>query len=101
MKGILKFAFAACLAVVAGSASVKAQTVVLDGLGSSGLFLELGLGANSSSGTIHAACVWSENTNTAVATDTSVSTTAPGIDKGSAWVAWTKGSDGTCATAGN
>jgi hypothetical protein len=101
MKGILKFAFVACLAVVAGSASAKAQTVVLDGLGSSGLFLELGLGANSSAGTIHAACVWSENTNAAVATDTSLSTTTPGIDKGSAWVAWTKGSDGTCATAGN
>ncbi|AEU37443.1 hypothetical protein [Granulicella mallensis] len=101
MKGILKFAFVACLAVVAGSASAKAQTVVLDGLGSSGLFLELGLGANSSAGTLHAACVWSENTNTAIATDTSLSTTTPGIDKGSAFVAWTKGSDGTCATAGN
>jgi hypothetical protein len=101
MKGILKIAFAACLAVAAGSASVKAQTVVLDGLGSSGLFLELGLGASSSTGALRASCVWSENTNTAVATDTSVSTTSPGVDKGSAWVAWTKGSDGTCATAGN
>ncbi|MBB5066079.1 hypothetical protein [Granulicella mallensis] len=102
MKGILKFAFVACLAVVAGSASVKAQTVVLDGLGSSGLFLELGLGANATTtGGINASCVWSENTNTAIATDTSLSTTTPGIDKGSAFVAWTKGSDGTCATAGN
>jgi hypothetical protein len=102
MKGILKFAFVACLAVVAGSVSVKAQTVVLDGLGSSGLFLELGLGAHATvAGGINATCVWSENTNTAIATDTSLSTTTPGIDKGSAFVAWTKGSDGTCATAGN
>jgi hypothetical protein len=103
MKGILKFAFVACLAVVAGSASVKAQTVVLDGLGSSGLFLELGLGANSNFGTIHAACVWSENTNAVAASDYSLSGNPSSVlqDKGSAWVAWTKGADGTCATAAN
>jgi hypothetical protein len=93
MKGILKFAFVACLAVVAGSASVKAQTVVLDGLGSSGLFLELGLGANSSSGTINAKCVWSESSNAVTANDFSVSgnPATPLKDSGSAWVAWTTG----------
>ena len=99
MKHILKFAFAAGLAVVAGSASAKAQTVVLNGLGSSGLFLELGLGANAPTGTINAPCVWSENVNSVQANDTKVTPTA--VDKGSSWVAWTKGSDGTCGTAGN
>jgi len=94
MKAILKFAFAVCLASVAGSASVKAQTVELNGLGSSGLFLELGLGANDSAGGINAPCVWSENTNTVQANDTSTGSTLS--DKGSAWVAWTKGT-GTCA----
>ncbi len=89
MKGILKFAFAACLAVVAGSTSLNAQTVVLNGLGSSGLFLELGLGANSSSGTLKASCVWSEGSNAVIASDTSTGSTLQ--DKGSAWVAWTTG----------
>ena len=100
MKAILKFAFAVCLASVAGSASIKAQTVELNGLGSSGLFLELGLGANDSAGAINAPCVWSENTNTVQANDTSVSPTA--VDKGSAWVAWTKGTGSTasCSTPG-
>lgn len=97
MKGILKFAFAVCLASIAGSASVKAQTVTLNGLGSSGLFLELGLGANAPTGAINAACVWSENTNSAAANDTSTGSTL--TDKGSAWVAWTK-AGGTCAVPG-
>lgn len=97
MKGILKFAFAVCLASVAGSASVKAQTVTLNGLGSSGLFLELGLGANAPTGAINASCVWSENTNSAVANDTSTGSTL--TDKGSAWVAWTT-AGGTCAVPG-
>ncbi|AEU37434.1 hypothetical protein [Granulicella mallensis] len=96
MNRFLKSAFAVCLVlvVVAGSASVKAQTVLLDGLGSSGLFLQLGLGANSSSGTIHAPCVWSENTNIVAANDFSVSgnPSTPLKDAGSAWVAWTTGS---------
>ena len=97
MKGILKVVFAAGLAVVAGSASVKAQTVTLNGLGSSALFLELGLGANAPTGAINASCVWSENTNSAAANDTSTGSTLS--DKGSAWVAWTTGG-GTCAVPG-
>ncbi|HEY1742001.1 MAG TPA: hypothetical protein VGG18_02465 [Granulicella sp.] len=102
MKGILKFAFAVCLASVAGSASVKAQTVTLNGLGSSGLFLELGLGANNPGGAINASCVWSENTNTAFASDYSVSGNPSVVltDKGSSWVAWTTGG-GTCASPGS
>ena len=97
MKGILKFAFAVGLASLAGSATVKAQAVALNGLGSSGLFLELGLGANESTGPINAPCVWSENTNTVAANDTSTGSTL--TDKGSAWVAWTT-AGGTCAVPG-
>ena len=99
MKSILKLAFAVGLSVAAGSAPAPAQTVVLDGLGSSAFFLEAGLAANYSGGAINAPCVWSENTNAVVATDSSTGSSL--TDKGSAWVAWTKGSDGTCATAGN
>jgi len=97
MNSILKVAFAACLAIAAGSVSAKAQTVELNGLGSSGLFLQLGLGANDSTGKIDAPCVWSENTNTAYATDTNSGSTL--TDKGSAWVAWTTGG-GSCAVPG-
>ena len=102
MKGILKFAFAVCLASVAGSASVKAQTVTLNGLGSSGLFLELGLGANNPGGAINASCVWSESSNTVAANDFSVSGNPSVVltDKGSAWVAWTTGG-GSCAAPGS
>lgn len=101
MKCMMKvaFAFLAVLALAAGSATVKAQTVVLNGLGSSGLFLELGLGANDASGLINAPCVWSENTNTVAANDDSTSGVATLTDKGSAWVAWTTGG-GTCAAPG-
>ncbi len=104
MKSILQVAFAACLAVLAGTVSANAQTVVLDGLGSSALFLEAGLGAASSGGAIIAPCVWSENTNAVIASDTSV----PSFtlqDKGSAWVAWTTGgltpNPTNCATPGS
>jgi hypothetical protein len=47
---------------------------------------------------INAPCVWSENTSTVTATDTSVSPSA--VDTGNAWVAWTKGT-GTCAAPGS
>ncbi len=95
MKNLLKASFAVGVAVVALSANAKAQTVEVNGLGSSGLFLELGLGASSSKGNIDATCVWSENTGTVIATDTSTGTSLQ--DKGNAWVAWTKGTGGTCA----
>jgi hypothetical protein len=103
MNRFLKFAFAVCLvlAVVAGSASVKAQTVVLDGLGSSAMFYELGLGANSSNGTIHAPCVWSGINNSVAANDYSLSGNRSDSlqDKGNAWVAWTTGTGGGASCA--
>jgi hypothetical protein len=96
MKNLLKASFALGVAALALSATnAKAQTVSINGLGSSALFLELGLGANSTSGLIHASCVWSENTSTVVATDTSAG--AALTDKGNAWAAWTVGTGGTCA----
>jgi hypothetical protein len=60
MKSILRIAFAIGLAAVASAASATAQTVVLDGLGSSAYFLQAGLGASYSGGAINAPCVWSE-----------------------------------------
>jgi hypothetical protein len=88
-KGILSVAVA-CTAL---STSSHAQTVAVNGLGSSAIFLELGLATLVPvSGGVNAQCVWSENTNSVIATDTTVGTLQ---DKGSAWVAWTKGS-GTC-----
>ena len=98
LKNFLKASLAIGAAVLAVSTSANAQTVQLNALGSSALFLEMGLGANYTKG-LNAPCVWSESTNTAFATDTSVSPSA--VDKGSAWVAWTKGSSGTCTTAAN
>jgi hypothetical protein len=95
MKHILKASLALGVTVAALSANAKAQTVEVNGLGSSGLFLELGLGASSSKGSIDATCVWSENTSTVIATDTSSGTSL--LDKGNAWVAWTPGTGGTCA----
>jgi hypothetical protein len=98
MRNILKVALASCAVSAAMATPVKAQTVELTGLGSSAYFLEAGLGANYASGAINAPCVWSENTSTVTATDTSVSPSA--VDTGNAWVAWTKGT-GTCAAPGS
>jgi len=95
MKHLLKVAVAVFAVIAAISMQAKAQTVVLTGLGSSAYFLESGLGANYSSGLIKASCVWSENTSTVTAKDTSVSPAA--TDTGNAWVAWTTGTGGSCA----
>jgi hypothetical protein len=96
MKNLLKVAVAVCAALAAMSTQVKAQAVELTGAGSSGYFIQAGEGANYSSGAINAPCVWSENTNSVSATDTSVSPKA--VDTGSAWVAWTTGTGGTCTS---
>jgi ABC-type phosphate transport system substrate-binding protein len=97
MRNFLKASFALGVTVVALSANANAQKVQASGLGSSGLFLELGLGANSNKGSVQAPCVWSENTSSVVATDTSTGTSLQ--DKGSAWVAWQK-NGGTCEQPG-
>jgi hypothetical protein len=100
LKKFLKVSLVIGAAVASLSLSANAQTVKLNIIGSSAYWLEAGLGANfsgtvSNPGLIKATCVWSENTNTVAATDTSVSPSA--VDKGSAWVAWTTGTGGTCA----
>lgn len=97
LKNFLKVSLVIGAAVAALSPQANAQTVKLNIIGSSAYWLEAGLGANfSGTGSlIKATCVWSENTNTVIASDTSVSPTA--TDKGSAWVAWTTGTGGTCA----
>jgi len=102
MKKFLKTVpFGIATALIALSANAHAQTVTVNGLGSSALFLEAGLGAHNTSGPINASCVWSGNnnpnagpSNVVTAADTSVSPAA--TDSGNAWVAWTTGSGGTC-----
>jgi hypothetical protein len=99
VKNLLKASFAVGVAIASLSATSQAQTVAVNGLGSSAMFLELGLAASSattaSPAGLGATCLWTENTNTVVATDTSAGT--PGLtDAGSAFVAWTPGT-GTCA----
>lgn len=97
MKNSLKVVLAAGVAFAAMSNHAGAQTVAIKGLGSSALFLEAGLGASSATaGSIHATCVWSENTSSVVATDTSTGSSL--TDAGSAWVAWTTGTGGSCAS---
>jgi hypothetical protein len=94
VKNFIKVSLILGAAVAAVPMPAEAQTVQLNAIGSSALFFETGLGANYSKGAINAPCVWSEDTNIVFATDTSL--TPPLLDKGNAWVAWTKGI-GTCA----
>ena len=93
MKNLCKVSLAVAIATAAFSPQAQAQTVELKGLGSSAMFLQLGLAASSNSA-IGATCVWSENTNLVWASDTQ----AAALDKGSAWVAWTKGTGGSCTS---
>lgn len=96
MKNSLKAVFVAGAAVAALSIPAGAQSVKVNALGSSALFLEAGLGASSATtGSIHASCVWSENTSSVVASDNSTGTAL--TDSGNAWVAWTPGTNGSCA----
>lgn len=77
------------------SASSNAQTVTLNGIGSSAQFLELGEGAQS--GSIAATCLWTTASGV-TATDTSSGTTL--TDSGQAWIAWTPGG-GSCEAPGS
>lgn len=94
-KSLLKASLVIGAAAAALSLQASAQTVQLQVVGSSAFFLEAGLGANFSSGPINAPCVWSATSGVS-ATDSTVSPAA--LDSGSAWVAWTKGTGGTCAS---
>jgi hypothetical protein len=81
-------------------ASSNAQTVVVNGIGSSALFLELGEATSSSTSGLSAAptCIWS--TKTAV-TATDNSTYGGGkTETGNAWVAWTPATAGNNSTCG-
>jgi hypothetical protein len=96
MKTLLKVSMA--LGIAAASLStvpVQAQAVQVKALGSSALFLEIGLGAHfNGSGGLNASCVWS---GTAVATDKSITGTSL-TDSGNTWVAWTTGTGGSCSS---
>ena len=102
MKNFLKASFAVGVALIALSANSQAQTVVaVNGLGSSAIFLELGLAASAattaSPAGLGATCLWTENTNSVAATDATI----PSLpDKGNAFVAWTPGT-GSCAAPVN
>jgi hypothetical protein len=94
VKNLLKGSIALGVALAALSTNSNAQTVQVNALGSSALFLELGLAASGSS--IGASCVWSTATNgVVVASDGTVTPAA--TDTGSAFVAWTPSSAG-CGT---
>ncbi len=109
MKKLMKAAFVIGLTVIALSTRANAQTysVQLTGSGSSGLFLALGEAASYpdaftiSGSSVSATCLWTENTNSAIATDTSTGSSL--TDKGSAWVAWTPSTvnSGSCSNYGS
>lgn len=95
MKSVKLLLGGACL-LLAASGSMKAQTVAVNGLGSSALFLALGQSAASSSAGVGATCVWSTSaSNVVVAVDTSVTSDN---ETGSAWIAWTPGTGGSCTS---
>lgn len=87
--------------VCAFSATSNAQTVAVNGVGSSAIFLELGLAASAattaSPAGLGATCVWSTSTNGKV---TAIDNSTNGLgktDTGKAWVAWTP-VNGSCST---
>jgi hypothetical protein len=103
MKNFLKVSFVFVMILVVLSGYSRAQVVAVNGVGPASLFFELGLGASSSTtGTIHATCLWSSRsdigTNVVAATDTSTGSSL--IDEGAAWVAWTPQA-GSCAVVGS
>jgi hypothetical protein len=111
MKNLIKAAFAIGAAVLALSTQANTQTynVQLTGLGSSGLFLAIGQAASQPDAfldpvtgnyDLSPVCVWSEGNNSVSASDWSVSGNPSNTlnDAGSAWVAWTQSSTGSCTS---
>src|SRR5580698_1922684 len=97
LLGTIPVAIATLLFAVAGKSN--AQTVALNGLVASALFLEAGLGTPAAP--IGAPCFWTGNNsattgNVVTATDSKTAGVAAVTDTGNAWVAWTPGT-GTCA----
>ena len=75
------------------AANAKAQTVAMNGIGSSALFLEMGQAA-ALSPTVGASCTWTKGSGTVSALD---GRAGVGLtENGQAWVAWQPGT-GTCA----
>ncbi|WP_263359824.1 autotransporter outer membrane beta-barrel domain-containing protein [Acidicapsa ligni] len=105
MKMIIKSAIATGVALIALSANAHAQgitsaNVAFKGLGSSGIALELGLGASSATlGSIHATCIWSGAGLIAKDATAPFTASTPATDSGNAWAAWTP-AGGTCAAPG-
>lgn len=95
-KLVLSLSLSLAAMPLALTSNAHAQSVVLNGLGSSALFLEAGLGTTLSP--VGAQCWWTGNNsssagNVVTATDTKNS---PAVaDSGNAWVAWTTGG-GSC-----
>jgi hypothetical protein len=98
-KSIVVGSLAIALGLAGLSARSEAQTVVLNGLGSSGIFLELGQGAEAATANhgLGATCLWTTKTNV-VATDSSTGSNL--TDSGNAWIAWTPGTAGNNTTCG-
>ena len=101
MKYLVK-GFTLVAAGLAGlSACANAQTassVVLNGLGSSGIFLELGKAAAAAAPAgLGATCLFTSTTNV-TASDTSTGSAL--TDTGNAWIAWTPGTAGNNTTCG-
>lgn len=96
MKTLTKSFLILATAFLGLSASSNAHAQVETGTGSSAMFLQLGEAAGSLTKSGTTECVWSSNTSTVVATDTSSGTTL--TDTGNAWVAWAPGTSG-CASA--
>ncbi|MCU1321301.1 MAG: hypothetical protein JWM43_950 [Acidobacteriaceae bacterium] len=107
MKKLLTtLSLAFVIAFTALGQNANAQVVDFNGIGSSALFLEAGLGASSTATPpspltfIGATCLWTSNNNATLgnqvfSTDTH-SITA--VDRGNAWVAWTPSSQPASAT---
>jgi hypothetical protein len=100
VKNFFKVFFILGLALSALNAEANAQTVAMNALGSSAIFLELGLAASSATTAtpagLGATCLWTGSG--AVATDNSTGTNL--TDTGNAFVAWTPVS-GSCTTSGS
>ena len=101
MKNIIKGLTLVAAGLTGLSACADAQTgssVILNGLGSSGIFLELGKAAEAAAPAgLGATCLFTSTTNV-TATDTSTGTAL--TDSGSSWIAWTPGTAGNNSTCG-
>lgn len=101
MKHSIKGLMVLALGLFAYSVTSSAQTVAINGLGSSNLFLQLGEAASASTtgspAGLGATCVWSTSTNgKVVATDNSTNG-GGATDTGKAFIAWTP-VNGSCST---